>query len=117
MGTFPAISTSNALIISEADCSTFSRKRKAGGGGAGVVKGRADAERPLPGRVWAAARRERRGQRWKRPAPQGGAGGKARALIGDDGALRQTPARQRANMLPRYTKRARKTGSRPRFAT
>ena len=25
MGTFPAISTSNALIISEADCSTFSR--------------------------------------------------------------------------------------------
>lgn len=46
----------------------------------------------------------------KRPAPQGGAGGKARALIGDDGALRQTPARQRANMLPRYTKRARKTG-------
>ncbi len=30
MGTFPAISTSNVLIISEADCSTFSRKRPAG---------------------------------------------------------------------------------------
>lgn len=30
MGTFPAISTSNALIISEADCIIFSRKRPAG---------------------------------------------------------------------------------------
>lgn len=110
METFPAISTSNALIVSEADCSTFSRKREAGGGGADTVKERQTQKGRCP---------EGFGQRPEgkggasigggRP-PQGGAGGKARALIGDDGALRQTPARQRANMLPRYTKRARKTG-------
>lgn len=57
-------------------------------------------------KVWAAAEGKGGAGVGGKPNPQGGAGGKARALIGDGGALRQAPAQRRANMLLRYSRRA-----------